>query len=418
MKTMIALEDLLASSSGPPSATTMGFLLSHDTFRAMQLVSKRVRDALYDAIVDLDARDLLGQSDPRFVLRRARRLKRLQLNDMFLGKHELELCLESVVDPRRLESLDLSRCAVTTTRALARFPALKSLSLAGTSVSDCQDISTLKGLRCLNLAGTFVRDVSCLPPALLELDLTGTRVCNLEQLPCRSLQRLSLFYTCVLRLPHTVPLTSLLSIDLHSTEIDSIEPLRSCTQLESVNVSFTRVRDLDPLRQSRATLQEVLLMRSRVASLSALTGMARLQTVDISETRLSDLSALASCPSLTRLNANYSNVDSVAPLRACCMLEEVHLSHTNVADIEPLSSIDNLEYVDLRGTAVVDYSALRTGVTVLFSSSFAIASQEQPRPVMTAAWGFFGSIARQVINRAVSALQPRFWTDDPPTVLL
>jgi len=86
-------------------------------------------------------------------------------------------------------------------------------------------------------------------------------------------------------------LTTLQSLDCHSTQVSSLAPLANLTSLQWLDCHSTQVSDLVPLANLTA-LQWLNCSSTRVSDLSALVNLAALRSVNCSSTKVSDLSPL------------------------------------------------------------------------------------------------------------------------------
>ncbi len=149
----------------------------------------------------------------------------------------------------------------------------------------------------------------------LALDLSGTKVTDLSPLAGAPLAVLNVSGTKEQsELADLSPLRGidLVELDIRSTSVADLTPLREMRGLRKLDVGATKVTDLAPLSDLR--LEELDLTETRIFDLAALRGM-KLKELSLRETRVADLSPLAGMP-LTAFDASTIPATDYSPRRA------------------------------------------------------------------------------------------------------
>ncbi len=163
---------------------------------------------------------------------------------------------------------------------------------------------------------------------LLGLDLSGTKLRNLEALAGAPLGRLNL--SNVLAVADLAPLRGmrLSELEVSGTAVKDLSPLSGMSSLRRLYLSRTKVTDLSPLAGLRLVRLELEI--TMVSDLSPLKGMP-LEWLAVNNTHVISLSALTGMP-LKWLEANAVPVLDFTPLVGV-PLEALSLQQTRVRDL-------------------------------------------------------------------------------------
>jgi Leucine Rich repeats (2 copies) len=152
-------------------------------------------------------------------------------------------------------------------------------------------------------------------------------------------------------------LTGLTSLDLDSTSVDNLEPLRNLESLTALDLGKTPFYDMDQIKYF-PKLEWLDLSETKTRSFEPLSGLSQLQSLDLAATEIADLSPIRSLRKLKRLNLSRTNISDVRPLKELVQLEELDLSETEISDIGALSALTKLKDLDLSETNVRDVAPL------------------------------------------------------------
>ena len=126
--------------------------------------------------------------------------------------------------------------------------------------------------------------------------------------------------------------------------LESLEPLRGCTELESLEIWTARdISDLSPLA-SCTMIKKLTINFSQVTDISALSSMPLLEEVVLHkgayQTSIKDLSPLIQCKRLRVLYIKGNrDIEDISPLSQCSQLEELWMiGLTKITDLKPQSS--------------------------------------------------------------------------------
>ena len=160
------------------------------------------------------------------------------------------------------------------------------------------------------------------------------------------------------KLPNSMRLlTSLTSLILIRTKVIDISALSNLTSLKSLDLSFTRVGDISAL-SNLTSLTSLNLGGTRVSDISALANLISLTSLDLRWTRVSDISALFNLTSLTSLDLRSTGVSDISALSNLTSLTSLKLSNTGVSDLGSLQYLSELMILGLGGIESIDLSTL------------------------------------------------------------
>lgn len=289
---------------------------------------------------------------------------------------------------------DLTRVRLTNTKVVDLGPLasgcgdkLEHLDVRNTCVADTSPLSQCKGLRSIDFQGSEVNEVE--PLAVCEhlesLNLRDTRILNINGLgSLKKLQKLHLGRAPVTSMSCLSTCVSLREINLERTWVIDLDPLVSCP-IESMDISSTRVFDLAPLRKI-TTLKSLVAGNCKIKDLSGLAACVQLEHLDLIGTTVENLTPLSKCLELESIYLDKTPVKNLAPLAvlgnlktlslitcqevedisALCKgpagrsLEKVDLMETRVGKIEAIGNCQNLNWLTLSKCAVADISPLST----------------------------------------------------------
>jgi len=97
----------------------------------------------------------------------------------------------------------------------------------------------------------------------------------------------------------------------------------------------------------KLTTESLDLSSSSVRSLAPLKGQATLRHLNIADTRISDLSPISNLKGLRNLNLRDTEVENLTPISGLAGLERLHLSGRHLADFSPLRRLQNLRLLNI-----------------------------------------------------------------------
>ena len=152
-------------------------------------------------------------------------------------------------------------------------------------------------------------------------------------------------------------MTTLMYLDVHEMDIQSLEGLQFATNLQSLNLSGNPLSDLSPLSGLTA-LKEVRFSGESLSDLSPLTGLTNLEVVRFWKTSISDLSPLAKLTKLRWLQFESSPISDLSPLVGLTGLETLRTYRSTDLDLSSLKGLTNLVNLTVAGSGVSDLSPL------------------------------------------------------------
>lgn len=110
-------------------------------------------------------------------------------------------------------------------------------------------------------------------------------------------------------------LSHLTTLDVHETEITTIEFVTSLPNLQNLNIKCCKVDDITPLKQLK-NLRVINLAATQVNSLEALQGLLTLEELNISNTLVTDIAPLQHSTALKHLWIINTPISSLRPLNS------------------------------------------------------------------------------------------------------
>lgn len=168
-----------------------------------------------------------------------------ELSELVLSNNRgLAVDVEVLTGIRKLESLAITESTLSNPQSLQKMAGtLKSLELHKNELSNCSPVATLKGLQRLTLTSTTFSDLKCLE-GLDRLDFVNVgdnaNLLNIASLKgATDLRKLNLSKSKVASLSSLETLRFLEVVDVSSTAVNSLEPLKKSQRLQEVNAFDT-----------------------------------------------------------------------------------------------------------------------------------------------------------------------------------
>ncbi len=203
---------------------------------------------------------------------------------------------------------------------------------------------------------------------LTEVDLSNTDVNDLEGLQyCLNLDKLAAKGADLTDASHlgTVlsNLTKLRELDLRNNAITTIPDLSGLTLLRDLYLEDTDISSLTPLA-GLSTLRQVSCGGPNLVHLTPLGTLTELTNVIISDSPLTDLASLSTLTNLRSLSIYGCPVTNLAPLSGLTSLLGISILDTPVSNLAPLSGLTSLTSLTLINNEIEDISAI-SGLTKL-----------------------------------------------------
>ena len=153
-------------------------------------------------------------------------------------------------------------------------------------------------------------------------------------------------------------LKSLKVLDISSSDITDLFPIRNLTTIEILDCSNTKVENLQPLKYSKS-LKQLYISNTPVSSITVIEIFENLELLHMERTVIDSLPAVGGLSNLKELNASSTNLeslDSVAYLRS---LEILDISNTAAGNLEPLVKLSSLRELNISNTQVKSLEAIK-----------------------------------------------------------
>ena len=282
----------------------------------------------------------------------------------------------SLKNLKKLKYLLLEFSTINNLEPLSGLTKLQTLSLMDTPITDVAPLATLKALRTLKLANCNITDYSPLEiiyPKLKEKDFDLTNSIPevksevivfddpvLEKIirDAAGKQKGDVFADDLNRITDLGTGLDYRENPPEGTQVQSIEALKYCKNLERLGLNFNRITDISPL-SGLTELKILELGGNPITDITPLTGLTKLETLMLFNCQATDYSALSNLVNLKELYLEYSTIFDLAPLSGLTKLEELGLKETAVTNVEPLKNLTSLRLLNLAGCMILDYAPIK-----------------------------------------------------------
>ncbi|MDD3220255.1 MAG: leucine-rich repeat domain-containing protein [Lachnospiraceae bacterium] len=160
---------------------------------------------------------------------------------------------------------------------------------------------------------------------------------------------------------------------------DTIQPLKSCTNLLTVYAENSGMSDVSWISSSKS-LEEVHLQgnsitdinslsgckeitwldleNNEITDISALAGMEKLQVVYLSGNQITDIQALQNKNTITSLEMGSNQISDLTPLQGAENLNLLNVQNNNIQDLTPIAACTQLGTLNIAGNQVSDLSPI------------------------------------------------------------
>lgn len=246
--------------------------------------------------------------------------------------------------------------------AAAKMPKLNSLTLTDANVSDASfsAVAGIAGLTTLSLTGS---------PELTDLT------------PLGSLTKLSrLDISRNVKLSDLSPLGGLMALrDFTASQnplLTDLEPLRELTSLTSVSVYKTAIDTLEPLSELTA-ITNISAGYTNVTTLEPLAKLTKMRNLSFDYAKLHSLAGIEDMVDLRTLEVNYNSDigDNLQALGSKPELTRIHMNAIGATSLEPLFGLTGLTSLQALGNAVSSLEGLQSAPETASKGSFAVTAQ-------------------------------------------
>jgi len=173
------------------------------------------------------------------------------------------------------------------------------------------------------------------------------------------------------KLDFLTPCTQLQVLILTRNQISDLSPLSNLTSLQTLELNQNKISDINPL-SALISLQQLYLFENQISDISPLTPLACLKELDLSENLIADISPLSALTSLQELVLAENQILDIDPLSALTFLRELDLAENQISDISPLTSFDCLEAINLADNTILQlpFNFTQQSLTYVFKDNF------------------------------------------------
>ncbi len=158
-------------------------------------------------------------------------------------------------------------------------------------------------------------------------------------------------------------LKNLKKLDISSSDIVDLFPIRNLTTIEYLNCSNTMVENLNPLKYSKS-LKELFLSNTPVTSIMVIENFSQLETLHLEQTVIDSLPSIDKLVNLKELNCASTNLVTLDSIKYLKSLEIIDFSKTSVEHLEPISNLEHLKEIVLNETSVVTLEPLKASTSI------------------------------------------------------
>ncbi|MBL1174673.1 leucine-rich repeat domain-containing protein [Pantanalinema sp. GBBB05] len=229
--------------------------------------------------------------------------------------------------------------------------------------TDCHEAERqLAGHTNVSLTDLQVVDLSPLRtlPSLTHLMIRCDQIEHLEELAaCANLNSLKLECSHLTDITPLAAMTQLTHLTLSYTQVRDLRPLRSLANLTYLNLYCTPVTDISPL-QSLTHLNRLDLGKNQITDFRPLHTLTNLTWLSMPESHLADLTPLQSLTKLVRLDLSNNAITDLSPLEPLNQLTVLNLGYNQISDLSPLASLHKLANLNCYYNQIHDLSPLRS----------------------------------------------------------
>jgi len=147
------------------------------------------------------------------------------------------------------------------------------------------------------------------------------------------------------------------SIVLHSSNINTLLPLKDFINLKSLDFNNNRMKRLDDLKYF-SKLNTLHLANNYIDSLDLFPAIKELTFLNISNNRINDLEAVGHLEKLEFLDLSKNQVTNISSLVGLKSLRVLNISGNPITDFSPLLKISSLKSLDLSDSPNINFNTI------------------------------------------------------------
>lgn len=152
-------------------------------------------------------------------------------------------------------------------------------------------------------------------------------------------------------------------LDLSNKNIDDINGLQSCTNINQLYINNNHISDISPLR----ALHNLVTLVADHNELEHITYLPyNLKLLNIENNNISSLTGLDALTEIEIIFAGYNNIVGINWLNNKSKLRYLTLNDNNITDISPLGHCDNLVHLNMANNMISDISVLSDNIHLKF----------------------------------------------------
>lgn len=152
-------------------------------------------------------------------------------------------------------------------------------------------------------------------------------------------------------------ITELNAHDYYINDIENLEGIQYCTNLESLSLDDNDISDIIVL-QGLNKLKDLSLRNNNIEDITHLQNLVNLETLSIGINNITDISSLQRFVKLKELYAEYNNISNIDVLNNMSSLNRLDLRHNKVKDINSMQSLNNLNSAYLNDNNITNIDSL------------------------------------------------------------
>lgn len=151
---------------------------------------------------------------------------------------------------------------------------------------------------------------------------------------------------------------SITQLYLFDLQIESLEGLQYCINLNKLDIMKNNITDLSPIKELDK-LAYLNIGQNSITDISSLSNLVNLEVFYSFGNNLTDLTPLKGLVSLNELGFDGENIKDISALSGLTSLSGLSMVNTSVSDVSPLKNLSSLDFLLITDSPVSDLSSLK-----------------------------------------------------------
>lgn len=151
---------------------------------------------------------------------------------------------------------------------------------------------------------------------------------------------------------------SITQLYLFDLQIESLEGLQYCINLNKLDIMKNNITDLSPIKELDK-LAYLNIGQNSITDISSLSNLVNLEVFYSFGNNLTDLTPLKGLVSLNELGFDGENIKDISVLSGLTSLNGLSMVNTSVSNVSPLKNLPSLDFLLITDSPVSDLSSLK-----------------------------------------------------------